>query len=116
MTDLTPSSPPETVLHIAERRHWESARATGAPYAMSTRGRTLDEEGFIHCSSDLDQVKAVLGTFYRDVPPDDLALLTISTAGLDVRLEPADGRLFPHIYGPVPLSAVIEVGPVPETR
>ncbi|MEV4253287.1 DUF952 domain-containing protein [Spirillospora sp. NPDC049652] len=116
MTDLTPSSPPETVLHIAERRHWESARATGAPYAMSTLGRTLDEEGFIHCSSDLDQVRGVLAAFYEDVPAADLVLLTISTAGLDVRLEPADGRLFPHVYGPIPPAAVIDVRAVPRTR
>ncbi|MCP2340459.1 DUF952 domain-containing protein [Actinomadura rupiterrae] len=116
MTDQTPSSPPETVLHIAERARWESARASGESYAMSTRGRTLAEEGFIHCSSDLDQVRTVLGAFYKDVPPSDLVLLTVSTQGLDVRLEPADGDLFPHIYGPIPLSAVIEVRPVPDNR
>ncbi|MFC5185876.1 DUF952 domain-containing protein [Actinomadura harenae] len=116
MTDHTPSPPPETVLHIAERVHWDSARSSGASYAMSTRGRTLDDEGFIHCSSDLDQVRGVLTAFYGDVPPSDLALLTIDTTGLDVRLEPADGTLFPHIYGPIPPSAVIKVQPVPETR
>ncbi|MEV5570588.1 DUF952 domain-containing protein [Spirillospora sp. NPDC052269] len=116
MTDNTPSPPPETVLHIAERHHWESARSSGAPYAMSTRGRTLDDEGFIHCSSDLDQVRTVLRAFYSDVPPSDLALLKIDTTGLDVRLEPADGNLFPHVYGPIPPSAVIEVRAVPETR
>ncbi|MFC4908866.1 DUF952 domain-containing protein [Actinomadura gamaensis] len=116
MTDQPPSSPPETVLHIAERRHWESAESSGESYAMSTRGRTLAEEGFIHCSSDLDQVRTVLKAFYQDVPPSDLVLLTVSAAGLDVRLEPADGRLFPHVYGPIPLSAVIEVRPVPDTR
>ena len=33
-----------------------------------------------------------------------------------VRHEPADGELFPHIYGPIPLSAVIDVRSVPENR
>ncbi|WP_067486701.1 DUF952 domain-containing protein [Actinomadura hibisca] len=112
------ASPAATLLHIAERRHWESARDTGVSYAMSTLGRTLDEEGFIHCSSDLGQVTGVLSRFYRDVELDDLVLLTVDVAKLDapVRHEPADGQLFPHVYGPIPVSAVIEVGSVPRTR
>ncbi|MFC9971828.1 DUF952 domain-containing protein [Spirillospora sp. NPDC127200] len=111
-------SRPATLLHIAERRHWESARDTGVSYAMSTLGRTLEDEGFIHCSSDLDQVSGVLSRFYQGTDPDDLALLVIDEAKLDVpvRREPADGRLFPHVYGPIPVSAVIDVRPVPRTR
>jgi uncharacterized protein (DUF952 family) len=35
----------QTLLHIAERRHWEAAREAGVPYAMSTLGRTLEDEG-----------------------------------------------------------------------
>ncbi|WP_433330759.1 DUF952 domain-containing protein [Spirillospora sp. CA-294931] len=109
---------PETLLHIAERRHWESACAAGVSYAMSTLGRTLDDVGFIHCSSDLDQVEGVLTRFYGTVDRRDLVLLSIDVARLDapVRLEPAHGRLFPHIYGPIPITAVFDVRPLPETR
>lgn len=111
-------NPEHHLLHIAERRHWEAARADGAAYTMSTRGRTLEEEGFIHCSSDLDQVRGVLSHFYSDVDPADLVLLVIDVTRLDapVRHEPVDGDVFPHIYGPIPLSAVIDVRSVPETR
>ncbi|NKZ03088.1 DUF952 domain-containing protein [Actinomadura latina] len=113
-----PASHQDTLLHIAERSHWESARAAGVSYTMSTLGRTLGEEGFIHCSSDMAQVDGVLGRFYAGVPREDLALLTIDVSRLDVpvRYEPAGDELFPHVYGPIPVSAVIDVGSLPENR
>jgi len=116
--DMPADHPEHHLLHIAERRHWEAARADGTAYTMSTRGRTLEEEGFIHCSSDLDQVRGVLSRFYADVDPADLVLLVIDVTRLDapVRHEPVDGAVFPHIYGPIPLSAVIDVRSVPKTR
>lgn len=116
----SPSAPSadETLLHIAERHHWEAAQDAGVPYAMSTLGRTLDEEGFIHCSKDPAQVEGVLSRFYSAVPRKDLVLLVIDASRLDspVRHEPADGELFPHVYGPIPVSAVIDVRSMPETR
>jgi uncharacterized protein (DUF952 family) len=106
----------ENILHIADRAYWESVRATGAPYEMSTRDRTLAQEGFIHCSRNLDQATKVLRRFYADVAPTDLVLLVIDPSRLTapLRHEPADGDVFPHLYGPLPLSAVIDVQPVPE--
>ncbi|MFA1546419.1 DUF952 domain-containing protein [Actinomadura chokoriensis] len=113
-----PTSPQDTLLHIAERTHWESARATGVSYTMSTLGRTLDEEGFIHCSSDMAQVDGVLARFYGAVPREDLVLLLIDVPRLDVpvRYEPVGGDFFPHVYGPIPVSAVIEVRSLPGNR
>ncbi|TDE16917.1 DUF952 domain-containing protein [Actinomadura sp. 6K520] len=108
----------DTLLHIAERSHWEAARDTGAAYAMSTLGRTLDEEGFVHCSSDMAQVDGVLGRFYTGVPRSDLVLLVIDVSRLDapVRYEPAGDEVFPHVYGPIPVSAVIDVRSLPGNR
>ncbi|MCW2943826.1 MAG: hypothetical protein JWR24_543 [Actinoallomurus sp.] len=103
-----------TIFHIAERPDWDAAREAGGPYEMSTRGRTLAEEGFIHASRDEEQVRTVQGAFYADL--DDLVLLTIDTDGLDVRHEPVGDDVFPHIYGPVPLGAVVEVRSLPRTR
>ncbi|GAA2119811.1 DUF952 domain-containing protein [Actinomadura alba] len=104
------------IFHIAERADWDAARAAGGPYEISTRGRTLREEGFIHCSRDEAQAGEVLRAFYAGV--GDLVLLEIDTARLDVpvRHEPADGDVFPHIYGPLPLDAVIQVRPLPANR
>ncbi|TYK50721.1 DUF952 domain-containing protein [Actinomadura decatromicini] len=108
----------QTLLHIAERTHWQNAVDSDTPYTMSTLGRTLDDEGFIHCSSDLAQVDGVLGRFYTAVPRSDLVLLVIDVSRLDapVRYEPAGDEVFPHVYGPIPPAAVIETKSLPENR
>ncbi|MGH3244190.1 MAG: DUF952 domain-containing protein [Spirillospora sp.] len=113
-----PAPTRDTLLHIAERTHWEAARDTGVSYGMSTLGRTLDEEGFIHCSSDMAQVDGVLGRFYAAVPRSDLVLLVIDVPRLDVpvRYEPVGDDLFPHVHGPIPVSAVIDVRSLPTNR
>ena len=99
------------IFHLAEATHWAAAQASGA-YAQSTQGRTLADEGFIH-ASNADQWPAVRARFYADYP-GELVLLTIDPALLQsqVRLEvgdPATGELFPHIYGPINLPAVVAV-------
>jgi uncharacterized protein (DUF952 family) len=97
------------IYHIAEERHWREARSTGE-YRMSTRGRTLDEEGYIHCS-DASQVDGVARRFYADL--SGLVLLTIDPACLrsEVRHEAAPGsdERFPHVYGPLNVDAVVHV-------
>ncbi|WP_229803824.1 DUF952 domain-containing protein [Planobispora rosea] len=109
-----------TVLHLALTADWDAARATGE-YRVSTRGRTLEEEGFIHACADHAQLDGVARRYYRGVT-DPLTLLTIDPTGLDVRFEappgPRDDRhirdgaeTFPHIYGPVPVSAVVSAEP-----
>jgi uncharacterized protein (DUF952 family) len=97
--------------HAALPRDWEAAKAAGS-YAVSSRGRTLAEEGFIHASYE-NQVERVVNTFYGDV--DELLLLIIDRGALDVPVvdesptgDPADEH-FPHVFGPVPVDAVIEV-------
>jgi uncharacterized protein (DUF952 family) len=102
------------VFHIAERPDWEAARDAGGPYEMSTRGQSLAEVGFIHASRDEEQVRTVQRAFYADL--DDLVLLVVDTKDLDVREEPVGDDVFPHIYGPIPLDAVIDVRPLPRTR
>ncbi len=102
----------ETILHLAEPDDWAAAVDAGT-YTMSTRGRTLADEGFIHCSRP-EQVEAVANGFYADL--DQLVVLTIDTArvGAPIRDEPpapgSDER-FPHIYGPLPVAAVVRTTP-----
>ena len=96
------------IKHMALPDEWAAALDSGE-YTMSTRGRTLAEEGFIHCSYH-DQLVGVASNFYGDV--DELVLLTIDTSLVDapIRDEPpapgADQR-FPHIYGKLPVAAVV---------
>jgi len=97
----------QPIFHMAMPDDWAAAFGTGE-YLMSTRGVTLEQEGFIHCSTR-DQVEATAGRFYADV--DTLVLLTIDPQLVPSPIvwePPAPGvdELFAHIYGPLPVSAV----------
>ncbi|MFD5010198.1 DUF952 domain-containing protein [Streptomyces chartreusis] len=100
------------ILHITERSLWEAARERGT-YEMSTRGRTLKEEGFIHCSTraQLPSVAAFLYGSYDG--PEDLVVLVVDPARLEAPLRyeapKPGGEEFPHVYGPIPVTAVVEV-------
>ena len=95
----------------AEAADWAQAQRDGQ-YTMSTRGRTLAEEGFIHASTAA-QVPLVAAAYYRDAP--DLVLLVIDTerVGPELRYEQVPGQPdpYPHIYGPLNLDAVVETRP-----
>ncbi|MEV7300560.1 DUF952 domain-containing protein [Streptomyces clavifer] len=100
------------LLHLTEAPLWEAARATGT-YEMSTRGRTVHEEGFIHCSLP-HQLPGVARAMYGD-DEGGLVVLVIDSDRLRVpvryeALAPG-GEEFPHIYGPLPVDAVVEVRP-----
>src|SRR5712691_8131010 len=86
---------------------WKRALADGE-YTMSTRGRTLAEQGFIHAST-ARQVTGVANSFYRGAP--DLLVLVIDTDKLTAPLAydvvPGADEPFPHIYGPLNPGAVI---------
>lgn len=94
------------IFHLALADDWAVALASGS-YAMSTRGRSLAEEGFVH-AAHAGQVAPVAAAFYRDAGP--LLLLVIDPARLDVPVvEEAVGtpQTYPHVYGPIRLSAVV---------
>jgi uncharacterized protein (DUF952 family) len=98
------------LLHITERAVWLDAVRSGS-YEMSTRGVTLADEGFIHCSLR-HQLRGVAEYVYGDA--GDLVVLVIDSAKLPapVRYEPPEpgaAEEYPHIYGPLPVDAVTEV-------
>jgi uncharacterized protein (DUF952 family) len=98
------------IFHITEPDTWSHATATGL-YTGSTRGASLDEVGFVHCSF-AEQVDRVAGYVYGDEAAT-LLLLEIETDGVpaEVRVENLEGgeELFPHVYGPIPVQAVVAV-------
>jgi uncharacterized protein (DUF952 family) len=107
---------PDLILHLTERALWDEARAVGS-YEMSTRGRTLGDVGFIHCSLR-HQLPGVAALLYGAEPDrTDLVVLVIEVARLDVpvRYEPPvpGGEEFPHVYGPLRVDAVVGVEPWP---
>ena len=101
------------IYHIALDSDWEAAIAAGE-YRVSTIGRTLDEEGFIHASTSA-QVREVADRFYSGVR-EQLVLLTIDERRLTVPLQwdAAEGspEPFPHLYGPLDASAVVLATPL----
>lgn len=97
------------VFHVALPADWEAARGAGE-YAVSTRGRSLADEGFIHCSF-ADQVEGIANRYYADV--DELVVLTVDPSLLGSELvveEPFPGapERYPHVYAPIPVPAVVE--------
>lgn len=100
------------LFHLADRSEWLAAEAAGE-YRISTRGVTLAEQGFIHCSLR-HQVRGVAERYYANA--DDLVLLVIDSdrVASPIRYEaPPDGlEAYPHIYGPLPADAVSAVVPV----
>ena len=102
------------IFHIATLADWEQAQADGA-YTTSTRGVTLEQEGYIHASR-ADQWEGVRAAFYADVT-EPLVLLEIDTDLLDVPVVeevPAPGttETFPHVYGAIAPGAVVGVQPL----
>ena len=105
------------VFHVALAADWEAAQAAG-DYRVSTLGRTLEEEGFLHMSYD-HQWPGVLAANYADVE-EPLVLLEIDPDLVEVPLvveappgsEPG-AEEYPHLYGPLPVDAVVAVTPLP---
>jgi uncharacterized protein (DUF952 family) len=103
------------ILHAALPADWAEARRTGS-YSVSTRGRMLADEGFIHASTPV-QLDGVLRGFYADV--DEIVLLVLdadalAAAGSVVRWDdvPDGPDPFPHVYGAIPVSVVGQGNPV----
>ena len=100
--------PNERLFHIASKLAWHKAKRSGS-YERSTRGQSLAEVGFIHCSYR-GQLTASADRFYKDADAEDLIVLAIDPALLDAPLvvEPAaSGENFPHIHGALNPSAVL---------
>ncbi len=102
----------DLILHITSKQEWLAAHQRGEYIAPS-----LATEGFVHCSTE-KQVLHVANAFYRG--KNDLVLLMLDEAQLKPQLKweapaglPApgisDSDSFPHIYGPINLTAVASV-------
>ena len=96
------------LFHIAVAEDWAAAQKTGQ-VTDSTRGVTLEQEGYIHCSY-AGQVAATAARFYGDLA--EVVVLRIDPSRLKGRVVEEDlagtGEPFPHVYGPIPIAAVVE--------
>src|SRR4051794_20840067 len=109
-----PPNLPERIYHLALRSEWDRVLASAGIYRRSTLGRSLEDEGFIHCSFG-NQVQGIADLVYHG--RRDVILLVINRSALDaeVRVESAqDGdQAYPHVYGPIAAEAVVEARDVP---
>ena len=102
----------DLLYHLSLRRDWERAQTAGV-YEMSTLGMTFAEVGFVHASF-AHQVRATADRFYAG--RDDVTVLSIDPARLPSHpvveaMEDSDEG-FPHLFSPLAVDAVVEVGPV----
>lgn len=100
------------ILHITTRQDWENAVKNNIYTAPS-----IEKEGFIHCST-IKQAVDTANIFFKG--QKGLVLMCIEEAKLESLCKyedptggglhnPDNGALFPHIYGPINLSAVVKV-------
>jgi uncharacterized protein (DUF952 family) len=95
------------LFHITTRQAWDEAREYG-----EYRAGSLATQGFIHLSEDRRWLE-VANRLYRGIR--DRVLLTIRADRLraELRHEPVDGSVYPHLYGPLNLEAVVEALDLP---
>ena len=98
------------IYHMALASRWNTWPAN-TPYLPEAYA----DDGFIHCTAGDALMIQVANRFYRSVPGTFLALV-VETGLLTSRLEweaPSPGDtlapLFPHIYGPINLAAIVDV-------
>ena len=93
------------IFHMCARTEWRAAETAGI-YQGSSQDAA---DGFIHFST-AGQV-AVSAAKHR-AGQDGLVLLSVDPGALGdaLKWEPSrGGALFPHLYGPLPLAAVVRV-------
>lgn len=90
--------------HLAPEDSW-SVQRTGTVYVPER----FAEEGFIHCTDSIQEVLAVGNRYYRSDPRPYL-LLEIDCDSVDALVVYEDAaRIFPHIYGYLPISAIVDI-------
>jgi uncharacterized protein (DUF952 family) len=106
--DGTVNRRPPVLVHLCPSDEWSSARTQGQLLPES-----LASVGFIHLSTP-EQVHLPANRLFRG--RDDLVLLQIDPDRLDapIHWEPGvptdpESMLFPHLYGALPIDAVISV-------
>jgi uncharacterized protein (DUF952 family) len=96
------------IYHITTKTEWNKAKKRGFYEHPS-----LKEEGFIHCSEEL-QVAGVLERYFQGMT--GLVKLVIDTGKLKSHYvqewSPSTRDTYPHVYGTINTDAVLRVEPV----
>jgi uncharacterized protein (DUF952 family) len=70
--------------------------------------------GFVHCAFE-EQVARAANVFFRGAAKLVVLRIAIERLNAEVRYEDLEGghELFPHVYGPLNLDAVVGIMPLP---
>ena len=100
---------PTTIYKICETMHWREAERAGAFHGAAVDAR----DGFIHLSTAA-QVRETAAKHFAGAT--DLTLVAVDADALDGALNwevSRGGDRFPHLYGALPLAAVLWAKPLP---
>jgi uncharacterized protein (DUF952 family)/lysophospholipase L1-like esterase len=101
--------PVASLFHIVAPSAW--------PSSGYYRPASLAEQGFVHFSF-ADQVDGPANALYGDGV--DLAVIEVDPNALDAEIRVEDsygeGTAFPHVYGPVPVTAAVAAHPLTRTE
>lgn len=99
----------DVIYKIVTSGQWQAAKEKGV-----FDGAPVDlKDGYIHFST-AKQLRETAAKHFAG--QDDLLLISVSPSSMTAKLvyEPSrGGQLFPHLYGELPLSAVIETVELP---
>jgi uncharacterized protein (DUF952 family) len=97
------------VFKIVATEEWAKAQAAGV-----FMGAAIDRaDGFIHFST-AEQAPETESKWFAGRGDLTLAAIDAKALGKDLRWEPSrGGALFPHLYAPLPMSAVLWARPLP---
>ncbi len=94
--------------HLTPVEWWSSADPDGALGAPS-----LDDEGFIHCTTGATEMVATANRHYRD-DPRAFVILTIDLDRVTSPWRVEDpGGIYPHVFGPIDRTAILDARPMP---
>lgn len=103
------SAPVPTIYKICDAALWPAAESAGR-----FDGAPVDTaDGYIHFSTAA-QVRETAARHFAGVENLVLVAIDADALGAALRHEPSrGGALFPHLYGSLPMSAVLWVKPLP---
>ena len=100
---------PTIIYKICETALWREVERSGAFHGAPDDAR----DGFIHFST-AGQVRETAARYFAGA--SDLMLVAVDADALDAALKweaSRGGDLFPHLYGVLPLAAVVWARPLP---
>jgi len=98
---------PRFSYHLVAAEDWP-----GVQFGTVYRPRSLDAEGFIHCTDGRDRVIETANRYYADdARPYLLVTLDLQRVSAVWRYDDS-AEFYPHIYGPLEMEAVRAVEPL----